>query len=293
MSDYVDALFAEQGNANGLLLEVLTSGYEQWDYLFAVEGPSDKKFYYDFLNVILPEADIQFIECSGKENLLKFKNAVESYQWVDPPKFRYLADKDFDDYLGIFNEGVWKTPWYSIESYLTCAEYIDYCLRKYGPNDLTPILRGAFVSRYEQIFVEMASSLRSFSAYICEVRSNKEHPTFDDFGIDKLFHLDRPSAPKRVGNLNAAIVALGVTGVVSRSRILSRTRSFALDNISGWLRGKLALQVARKSYERAKQELPDNRRALLPAATFLAGDALGLAFTCWKTLAELDAYCQS
>jgi len=291
MSDYVDALIAEQGNVNGLLLEILTSGYEEWGYLVAVEGDSDRVFYYDFLNAALPEKRIRILTCGGKPCLVNFKQAVDEYEWISPPNFRYLCDKDFDDYLCLSHPGVWKTHWYSIESYLVQPEYIEYNVAKFASGHLTLSDRKAFIERYSTLFQAMSKAVIPFCAFMCEVRANSEHPQFDDFGIDKLFDVTKRNAPRKVGVLNAAVATLGVQKPVPRSRLFNRAKSFRLEDISKWLRGKLALQIARKSYERAVRETPAKQRCVLPSSNFLGGDALNFAFGFWQSLPGLKDYC--
>ncbi|MBS1063658.1 DUF4435 domain-containing protein [Gluconobacter wancherniae] len=293
MSDYADELIAEQDNTNALLLEILVSGYEEWDYLFAVEGVVDKKFYYDFIHASLADFEIQLLDCGGKPKLLEFKKAIDDYPWVNPPKFRFICDKDFDDYLQIDHPGVWKTQWYSIESYLTQPEYIEYNVAKLATGKLPPAKRREFVDRYRENFLIMAKAVRPYCAFICEVRANKEHPQFDTFGIDALFHLAEPNAPRKAGILKDAVKTLQVNKPVKYSDILGRAKSFNISEMWKWLRGKLALQIARKSYELALYATPESYRTVLPPATFLGGDALGTAFIFWQSLPGLEDYCKN
>lgn len=293
MSDYVEELVKEQRNSNGLLMQVLTSGYDQYHYVFALEGVTDRKFYYDFLKNIVAEKNMLILDCGGKRSLLNLKDAVEAYDWVDQPQFRYICDKDFDDYLGLHHPGVWKTKWYAIESYITVADYIEYNVEKFSSGGLTPADRRTFVDRYEECFLGMAKVVRPYCAFICEVRANGEHPSFDDVGIDALFRVGEANMPRRVGVLQAAIAVLNVEKPVSRSRILNRAKSFSLDEVQRWLRGKLALQIARKAYEKSVLALSTPKQKAIPAATFLAGDSLSSAFPFLKELDGLRDYCES
>jgi hypothetical protein len=293
MNDYVDELIAEQGNENGLLLEVLTSGYEEWDFLFAVEGPSDRAFYFDFLRNELPNSELKLLDCGGKAALLKFKDAVEAYPWVNPPQFRFLCDKDFDDYRNLQHPGVWKTKYYSIESYLVQSEYIHYCIRKLSSGHIPMETRKDFIKRFESHFRRMAKEVRAYCAFMCEVRCNDEHPTFDGFSIDKLFDVSNSNVPRRRHILSNAATTLAIERPVKFGALLARARSFSLDNILGWLRGKLALQLARKCYERTKAQTPTAKRSLFPPANFLSGDAFSSAFLYWRSLDGLSNYCKA
>ncbi|MBM7407584.1 MULTISPECIES: hypothetical protein [Sphingomonas] len=292
MTDYVEDLLAEQSNTNGLLLEILTSGYEEWDYLIAIEGVADRAFYYDFLKSALGGPEIRLLDCGGKPCLLKFKKAVEEYSWVNPPLFRYLCDKDFDDYLGFVHPGVWKTEWYSIESYLVNPDFVEYNVAKFSTGQLTPGHRRAFVDRYWQLFRSMAKDIRPYCAFMCEIRSNGEHPQFDDVGIDKLFDLTNRESPRRTGVLETAVKTLKITKPISRVDLLKRARSFKPEEMLRWLRGKLALQIARKCYERAVRATPLAQRTAIPPPTFLGGDALESAYLFWRSLPGLKDYCE-
>src|SRR5690606_20266806 len=114
MDDFVTALFNEQRNPNGLLLQVLTSGYEDYEVIIAVEGATDKGFYFDHVREYTRRAKMMFVECKGKRPLLDFKDLVDEYEWSSRPRFLFLCDKDFDEYIGALRDDVWYTPGYSI-----------------------------------------------------------------------------------------------------------------------------------------------------------------------------------
>jgi hypothetical protein len=195
MDDFVDILTQEQNNPNGLLLEILESGYEEWDYLFAVEGKDDQSFYFDFIKMALPNKNCQFLDCGGKGALLAFKKAVDVYPWSDPPIFKFLCDKDFDDYISDKVDGVWYTDRYSIESYLVDRAFIEYNIAKRSMKPISMRDRECFLDEYQKTFERLTYHVRSYCALMCEIRANGEHPLFDDFGIDNLFDLSNQSLP--------------------------------------------------------------------------------------------------
>lgn len=289
--DFVSELVEEQNNPNGLLLQILSSGYEEWSCIIAVEGPDDVPFYFDFITRHIV-GETHFLRCGGKDALLKFKGVAEQYDWAHRPSILYLCDKDYDDYIGRMVDGVWYTEPYSIESFVACGRYVEYALKKHAGGALMPDARAEFILRFEQELASLVRRVRSYSAYACEVRANGEHPEFDEFGIDKLFVLRGGRADPAKDRLASAKRELGITSVVPFKRILARSRMFALDRWQGWLRGKLALQLARKSYERAIRSSPPEIQEVVPPGTVLGPEALRNAGLFLDDLPGLEDYCR-
>ncbi|WP_446325476.1 DUF4435 domain-containing protein [Blastomonas sp. CACIA14H2] len=248
MDDFVDQLKAETHNAQALLLEILTSGYEEWDYIFATEGNTDRSFYFDFINSALEGKTFYIMDCGGKYSLLQFKKVVDIYPWVNSPKFRYLCDKDFDDYLQLSHEGVWKTNFYSIESYFAQKGYIGYSINKYAKKQMTKIQLESLLSEYDRIFQSMALGAKVVCAAFCKIRENGEHPRFDDFGIDQLFDFSNGSFKRRKNLIKRLNDLFQLKTKLSTGDVLSKARLFDSNNALLWLRGKLAFQIARKSF---------------------------------------------
>lgn len=292
MDDFADLLEEEQKNSNGLLMEILTSGYEHWDYLVAVEGVEDRLFYFDFVRDAVGSPKFQIIDCGGKEALFGFKQAVESYPWKDPPAFLYLCDKDFDDILDVKNPDVWYTEHYSIESYFAEDVYIEYAVSKNCSRPLKPAERISFIDAYRDTMQRLAADLRAYAAYMCEVRRRKEHPDFDKFAIDSLFALGAGFCMKKPRVLQRAREALEVASEIDVWDIVRLARTFSPSDWPRWLRGKLAVQLARKSYEIALKSMPRRVKERLPPTLRIDRETFGSGRLFLSELNELPAYCR-
>jgi hypothetical protein len=288
MDDFAQLLTSEQTNQNALLIEILTVNYSDYEYIIAVEGDDDVPFYYDFVYSISPDKSILFQKCNCKAAVLKLKAAVESYEWQDPPKFRYLCDKDFDDYNDAIAEGVWYTNWYSIESYISCQEFVSYVIAKHSRGTITHSELKKFFETYGRILAGALRTLRPFAALMCELKADGQCPQFDEFGIEQLFDLRKGALQPKRHKLAAALTAISADPTVSMQRLISRSRKFHLNEWQCWLRGKLALQLCRKIYSLSGIEC--NLQGRLPRSDALGGTALEHAFNFWRELPGLRSY---
>jgi len=294
MDNYVEALTREQGNPNGALLEILTSGYEEWDYIIAVEGSADISFYFDFVRSVVNEKEkFRFIECSNKHGVLAFKDAVDTYQWVNPPIFKFLCDKDFDDYLGKIRDGIWYTDRYSIESYLIDRSFINYNIEKFSRGRLSKSSIEDILNSYDATMRRLVGVVRTYCAYMCEIRANGEHPKFDSIDIVSLVDLDHADLRPRRGRIARVNAKFRLKMNVPYRALLARAREFDVSEVTRWLRGKLALQIARKSYELACRNSKPKIRDALPAGNFLGAHGLTSAATYLRQLPGLSGYLSS
>ena len=232
MDDYAVYLISEQHTQNSLLIEILQSGYEQWDYLVAVEGPDDRIFYYDYLVDYLKTDKIWLISCGGKDALLGLKKSADTYNWTPSPSIIYLCDKDFDDYLSKKVDNVYYTSDYSIENLVASKIYIKYMLSKHAKKQLSISELDLICHEFEEEFARLADRVRSYCAFMCAVRESGEHPLFDDFGIDHLFSFQGGRCDARQRVLRRAAILLGVKKSPSFKRILSWARTFGKADIS-------------------------------------------------------------
>ncbi|MFC3632077.1 DUF4435 domain-containing protein [Paracoccus angustae] len=291
IDDFVELLKDEQSNPNAVLIEILGDDYESWDIIVAVEGPDDKGFYYDFVREALAEKTPKMFPCGGKSSLLRFKEVAEDYDWRRKPKIIYLADRDFDDYLGISHEGVYKTEFYSIESYFTGENYVKYVVEKNSQKPLTGRELSDFLTLFNSNFEQAISAIRMVCALMCEIRAKGQHPQFDDFGLDKIFDL-KNGMKKKVRVLEKMTETLNSGGDVSYHQLISRVRLFELSDFKKWVRGKLGLQVTRKVYEISKAEMPKRLRDKLPPSNMFGAEAFSVAKAFIGELPELRDYCR-
>ena len=272
--DFVEQLIFEQRNANGLLLDILTSDYSSSDYIVAVEGVDDYEFFFDYLSEYLKGNSFRILICGNKDAVLGLRKVVDTYAWVERPKFAYLCDKDFDDFLEKTEEGIWYTPGYSIENFMLCSDYVRYVVQKFDPRAKKTEELDLIQTHFENEFNEICYSLVPFLSYLCEIRALGLHPAFDEFGIDKLFNLR--DGMKRLGNrMRRSKAVWGLSQTPSFACILRRTRTMRGADQSVWLRGKLGLQIAKKSYERIRRSLPRKIVSKMPQDARFARDAAG------------------
>lgn len=292
MSDYVQYLINEQNNANGILLEVLTSGYEDFDYIVALEGKDDKAFYYDYLVNYLDTQKIFILDCGGKPPLLGFKKTSDAYNWASRPSILFLCDRDFDEYLGLMEAGVFYTEGYSIESYLATEDYVKYVISKHSTVQLTQNELTEFMGKYTNTFYQLAYNVIFYNAYMCSIRETGEHPMFDDFGIDHLFCLNNGECTPRANRQTRSSQIWNLTTRPSVSCIRKWGRMFFKHSPFKWLRGKLAVQLAKKSYEIAKRNSPASLRKKLPEDIKMNREGLGGVKNYLSDLLELRDYCR-
>jgi hypothetical protein len=293
MDDFVTLLKNEQSNARGLLLEILSSGYEEWKFIAAVEGQDDMDFYYDFLKDYLGTDEINFIDCKGKKSVVDLKNIVDEYNWEKKPDFLFLCDKDFDDILSLKADGIYYTPSYSIESFLAQGDYLEGILKKHSRPPLRAADRRTFLEQYEHIFANLVTFVRPYAAYMCEIRAKSIHPLFDKVGIDKLLSFQGGKASRRSDRLAEINQLLEIAPSITWQSITSRAKSFALENWRLWLRGKLALQIARKSFELAAKSMSEKIRRSLPSDPKLSRDGMASAYLSLKPISCLKEYCSA
>lgn len=288
MDDYAEMLASEQTNQNALLMEILTIDYSGFDYIIVVEGDTDIPFYYDFVHSAIREKTAYFHSCRCKSAVLRLKTAIETYNWQEAPRFRYLCDKDFDDYNNTLADGVWYTSWYSIESYISCTSFVEYILQKYATPPLKTTDRRDFLNTYDFIFCDALKSLRPFAALMCELKADGQNPDFDEFGIERLFDLRGGTLHPRRRKMAAALEAISAEYTLNFSRLLKRSRSLNIADWQLWLRGKLALQLCRKAYGLAIQR--SRLRSSLPRQDLFGTNSLPEAYNFWRELPSLSDY---
>ena len=272
MSNYVDLLIAEQSNPSAALLQILVSDYTQYDVIVAIEGDDDKIFYFDFLRADLADKSIMHLPCGGKSAVLGLKRLVEDYEWGSPIKIAYLCDKDFDDYTNALNDGVFYTPGYSIESYLTTRAYAAYVLEKYSSGAMSIAQRTAIETEFEGILLRMVKELRAVAALMIELRADGSHPDFSSLSVNDFFDLASSPPRKRPDRWARIRAAWCVDAEVPLRRVMARARQLRPQEYVLWLRGKLGLQLARAAFRLAINLAPEGARAKAPDSAMFGAD---------------------
>lgn len=95
------------------------------------EGPDDKLYYRRFFSIDLQKTH-KFVDCNGKENVLKtINNFFYDQEFVDFKKGQLIGfvDRDFDNIPIKSVNNVYKTPWYAIENFCCCKDAFKNFLR--------------------------------------------------------------------------------------------------------------------------------------------------------------------
>lgn len=291
MMDFAEILIDEQSNPNALLLEVLTIGYSEWDFIVAVEGRDDQAFYYDYMLKYLDTKNLYFLDCKGKSSLITFKKIADQYEWTDRPKILYLCDKDYDDFLEMKVDGIWYTSLYSIENYVVEDRFIEWILSKYSLGSISLRDRDMIISAYRSRKEDCRKAILPVAALMCEIRALGEHPDFDQFGIEEIFSVEDEALPTRGKKASRLIKKLGVQKRPQYKQVRERAKIFAANEFQVWARGKLALQVARKCYHLARQAMPRPVMEKLPTADRLSRESLSQVSASGIELPGLENYC--
>lgn len=289
--DFVNLLEVEQSNPNAILIEILGDDYSAWDFIVAVEGPDDRKFYFDLIRDMFPEQNPKFFSCGGKNGLVAFQEVADDYDWVEKPVLMYLADKDFDDYLGISHGGIFKTEFYSIESYFLGWEFVDYIIERGCSRPLTRLEKEEFQQEFMRSFEDAVEKVRPVCALMCEIRAHGEHPQFDDFGIDKIFNLNN-GFEQRHNILEDMKRQLSAGAGTTSHQIAGRIRSFSMNDFKKWLRGKLGFQLMKKAYELTRSRMSENTANKLPHSNAFGSEAFSLSKAFIGRINALENYCR-
>jgi len=293
MSDYADFLVSEQSNPMAALLEILVSDYVEYDLVAALEGPDDKVFYFDFMRAYLPGKSILYLPCGGKSAVLGLKDLVEQYEWAFKPVISYMCDKDFDDYLECMLDGIYYTPFYSIESYFVTDRYADYVLEKHSRGILSPSQRETIRCEYNNIMRNLIKQVRPIAALMIELRSFGLHPDFDELSVSDLFDLSTTPPKKRADRLDRIRHCWCGDAVISLTRLRATARRLRLDDYCLWLRGKLGLQLARVAFRLALKRAPSQVQSKAPDAAHFAADWAKHARQFLVDIATLKAHCEA
>jgi hypothetical protein len=293
MADYADLLRAEQSNPSAALLQMLVSDYTQYDVIAAIEGDEDKIFYFDFLRAYMAGRSIIYLPCGGKPAVLGLKTLVDEYDWGTPPKIAYLCDKDFDDYIGALDRGVFYTQGYSIESYFSCRDYAAYVLEKFSSGTMTAAQRSAIEDDFEAILLGMVREVRPIAALMIELRADGSHPDFSSLSVNDFFDLTNSPPSKRLDRWARVRAAwCGDAGVPLR-RVMARARQLRPEEYMLWLRGKLGLQLARAAFRLAVHCAPEGLRTKAPDAAMFGAEAFRSAREFIGEIPTLRDYCQT
>lgn len=292
MSDYEALLLQEQRNPNATILQFFLSKYDSEEIVAIIEGPDDQAFYFDFVADYFPDKKVFYFPCSGKSSLLALKDFLSSYELgFDPERLLFLADKDFDDYLNINNEGIFKTEFYSIENYFVNSRYFEYVLRKFSAGRLTNKkvveLVESFAGRLEAAVKLMIVPM----AVLCAIRSIDRDADFNSISSIDLVKVSSVIEGNRGKRTVALRQLLRGDEAIEVKSVIRFARAFKYDSFNSWLRGKHGLQLVRSIVRHLDSNNDQSRVLLQSLSSYFGTEAFKQAKNFLVDIPSLRGHC--
>lgn len=250
---YVELLLGEQDNVNAAIIEVLQSPLSADTLVVLLEGDDDGKFYFDAIKEFQSDAEILLIDCRNKDNVVRAASFFEGYRFGAQPRgILAICDKDFDEFIGKTTpDFVFKTDLYSIENYILDEGVLTYLCEKFSDRRENYKDVRRLVVDFRREFIVWSVELRSVFACMAHARAQAEDVEFDDLSVADLLDFTSGKLARR-SDLMAAISEKFKCKNPASSRDLAKySRQFTTKNVDRWVRGKHALQIAKKIAERA------------------------------------------
>lgn len=150
---------------------------------FFFEGIGDKKYYFKKMENLLKK-EYGYLECGGKENVIKVMEKIKKNHNAKLPLY-YFVDKDFDDKYNI--EGLYETPVYSIENfYIFEKSFIKILITEFNlnPNESEKI-REEFenvIDVFRKRLEEFLNEIDLLNAWCWIQKKEAENPNFKALG---------------------------------------------------------------------------------------------------------------
>jgi hypothetical protein len=292
--DFESILLREQNNPTAAILQFFLSKYNGEEIIVFVEGQDDAPFYYDFISSYFPTDTVFFFVCGGKRSLIVMKDFFEGYPLSPmPKKMLYLADRDFDDYLKVVDEGIFKTDQYSIESYFFDRAYFEHVLRKHCATQLSNKSMDGLISGFDQNLQNAVQHLKAPMALICALRAKGSDIDLDSISVADFVQLTQAGQIERRRNRKAAFQTLlkDDPSMPHCALILRFAREFSPDRFQSWIRGKYGLQLMRLMVRALGMKDTRSAPHLHKIATAFGSDALKHAKVFLTDIPALNAYC--
>jgi len=298
MLDFEELLLAEQKNPNATILEFVNGQYNANEALVFVEGVNDPQFYYDFLKDYLPNDEFRFFNCGGKRSLIQVKDFVSNYTTsTKPSKILYLTDLDFDWLLQRRVKDVFRTKYYSIESYFSHHSYIEYLINKFVPTIIKKGVKTKIINLIKADMSEFATYMIAPMAALCAIRNKGSDANFDKLNVSILFNMN--SFDQAIKTQRNRFQLIGETlkvdtAEIDVSEMLVYTRKMRAMDYRYWLRGKIALQLLKLCVRRAAARVDAAfQQALNIVISHIGTPALTHGQSYLRDLPELRSYIAS
>ncbi|GGK49426.1 DUF4435 domain-containing protein [Salinarimonas ramus] len=295
-TDFEQMLMKEQSNPNAGFVQLLLSDYDEKSVCIFVEGKDDPAFYFDFFSAWFPESSILFFPCGGRRGVIGVKSALAAYSLsVQPKAIYYLRDRDFDDVLGRRCEAeVYRTDYYSVESYFANGTFFSYLLRRFSaPAPNLNYLR-SIEKQINDTLVKVSKVMLGPMALLAILRSKGVDFNFDKLKIDQI--IDLSTANFRMQKRSMKMMMALELGNVSYSlkELMGVSRVMRKMDFKQWVRGKILSQVMRRicAYHLEQVEAKTGRSYRFLADMF-GRLALQYSFGYLKRLDTLERYVHS
>lgn len=213
--------------------------------VFAFEGDQDKVIYYHWIKGINPNINYEPFPCSGKKQVLLFRDMLDRDLGGLKEGVYYFIDRDFDDWAGfVANDNTFITEYYAPENYLVCAKVIDEFLTNEFHCHARPEIRKPIIELFSKLYDDFLSLTRDLNLRMF---------------VSKMFNIDLiKHPPDNVSNILKISLDQVESGVKNYDDVISFSREPTKDEWDKALkyfsklspqaryRGKLALSFMQK-----------------------------------------------
>ncbi|MEO3713070.1 DUF4435 domain-containing protein [Roseateles flavus] len=150
--------------------------------VFAFEGIEDKTIYFHWLRQINPGMKYEFLVCSGKAQVLEFRELLRRDLTGLRDSIFFFVDRDFDDLRGVeFGDDIFMTETYSIENQLVCHKVLEGIMNVDLHCHGEPECRRTVLRKFDELYdsflsITEALNRRIFLARTLSIRNSKPFP---------------------------------------------------------------------------------------------------------------------
>jgi hypothetical protein len=156
------------------------------------EGVEDSVFYNTYIqNLIDSNHSTQVYICDGKNNVLQNYNDI-NWNKYNKNRVLFFIDKDLEDIQSkniITDENIFRTKYYSIESYLVCSEVLERFLKETCNLQDQPLINN-LKAKFNDELVRFHKKLLTLSCWIVFCRGNNLILNLNDIKITDFIKLD-------------------------------------------------------------------------------------------------------
>lgn len=221
-----------------------------------VEG-YDSEYYFLRVKMHCSNKEPLFINCGGKEGVIKTFEKIQNRIEYKEGKFMYFIDRDFDHSLQ--NQDIYETPCYAIENFYTSIDSVSRILR--GLFKLEDKIIEDIIYLYEKLQSEFHDALLYYTAWMLIQRQYKEVGEESDIKVNlnnikvtDLVKIDLDSVEKKY-DLEYIHRKFPNSVKVDDFDIQNKYKEFSHYNPQVFYRGKYEIQFLTKFLDLLKENL--------------------------------------